>query len=926
MVKIKKLFICVSILFLLFGSVFPKPTLKKGLDLQVKPGEDMKTKEKIFVKKNVLKNGLTVLVKEVHNIPKVSVQLFYNVGSKDERTGEKGIAHLIEHMVFKGTERLSETDINFITHQLSGSCNAFTSYDYTGYMFNLPSQNWKEILPIMADCMAYCSFKDEHLNSEMKAVIQELKMRKDNYFSKLFMEMLSAIFADHPYHHPIIGYKQDIWNVRGRDLRSFYKKHYWPNNATLVVVGDVKAEDVFKEAEKYFGSIAPNKHYKKEKFYLNQDIIAKTVTLFRDVKQPIVMLAFLVPGKRSQIDHVMDAVELILGKGKGSRLHRKLVDERQLVTSLDASSVRLFDHGLFLIWFDPKTMADVDKIEKIVLNEIDSIAKKGIAKKELERVVRQSKMAYYSKLEDVQSQAYDIGHCFLATGDENYAFTYLDNLGEKLGDEVKQLLVKYFRPSVMHKGIVLPLAEKEKKVWKELQKRSDQEDTLILSERVRETEIEEPKYAKKVTVRPPAFFDFPKPQTFSLSNGLKIFSYDNKNTPKINIVLEFRAKPYYDPQEKQGLYNFVSNMLSEGTQNYTATQLADEIESRGMSFHISNGFVTMSMLSSDLEKGLELLEELLSRPTFPEKEVEKVRQQLLTDVKNFWDDPNSISAQLIKEKIYYGHPYSKNSLGTKDSINKITRDDLIAFHKDYMSPSGAKISIVGDLSGYDLKKLLEKKLAQWKGPEVKEMVFPKLDKTSQGLIDYYINRDQVFLSLANISIDRKNKDYDCLVLFDQIFGGGVLKSLNSRLWKLREQTGLFYTIFGSLIANANKQPGMALIRTIVSLDRLNEAQEMIARTIDTVADSLTPQELEEAKRAIANALMNNFESNRAIAQAFLFLDKYGFPADYFDNRAQQLSDITLEDVKNAAKKFLNSKSMLTFRVGRIGKSDKKDKV
>ncbi|MDR3551085.1 MAG: pitrilysin family protein, partial [Candidatus Babeliales bacterium] len=150
-------------------------------------GKDTKMTSQIStpVKKKVLSNGLTVLVYETHNIPKVSLQLWYNVGSKDEKSGERGIAHLIEHMIFKGTEKLSESDINIVSHMLSGSINAFTSYDYTGYLFNFPTQNWHEALPIMADCMVNCSFKDEHLNSEMKAVIQELKMYRDDYNSTL---------------------------------------------------------------------------------------------------------------------------------------------------------------------------------------------------------------------------------------------------------------------------------------------------------------------------------------------------------------------------------------------------------------------------------------------------------------------------------------------------------------------------------------------------------------------------------------------------------------------------------------------------------------------------------------------------------------------------------------------------------------------
>lgn len=883
-------------------------------------GEKNMKNDNLFVYKKVLTNGLTVLVREVHNTPQVSINIFYNVGSKDEKTGEKGIAHLIEHMEFKGTDKLlSETDITATVHKLSGTTNAFTSHDYTGYDFYMPTQHWKDVLPIIADCMQNCSFTDDHLNSEMKAVIQELKMVRDNYTRHLISEMLTVIFPDHPYHYPIVGYKQDLWTVNGSDLKNFYKKHYWPNNATLVVVGDVKAEDVFAQAENYFGHIPSNMRYKKDKFYYNQDIASKTVTLYRDIQQPVVMYAFAVPGAQAKNDYLLDAAELVLGKGKSSRLYRVLVDKLKLVSDISADTLRLFEHGIFFIIYEPKDIKNIKKIEELIFQEISSIIKDGVSKQELERAINQTKMEYYSKLEDIESQAYDIGRGFLAVGDENYAFTFLNNLTDNLSDELKKFFEKYLRKSVMHKGFLMPLEDSEKEEWKLLQAESDQEDKNILYGRVRETALEEPRYANTVQVKDPVKFDFPKAKTFDLSNGVKVLYYDNKNTPKINIKLELKAKYFYDPEDMQGLYNFLAAVMTEGTENYTAEQLADQIERRGMALSISPGMVSMSMLSSDLPKGLELLEEILSRPAFESKEIEKVRAQILVAIKNFWDEPASISGQLLREKIYNNHPYSKNILGTKESIKSIKIKDLKKFYKENISPFGAKLAIVGDLSQYDIKKLLEEKFARWTGSQVQEITFPKITPEAYSPIDYYINRDQVVLGIAGLSIDRRHKDFDKFLLFDQIFGGGVLGSMNSRLFELREQTGMFYAIAGSSIANSDDQPGMAIVRTIVSLDKLKDAETMIKNTIDKTVDSISTEEFEQAKMAIVNSLSKRFESNGKIAKTFLFLDKYNLPSSYFDNRADDLAKVTLSDVKNAVKTVMNSGNMLTLRVGRVGK-------
>jgi len=868
------------------------------------------------VKKKVLSNGLAVLALESRTIPKVSMQLWFNVGSKDEESKEKGIAHLIEHMVFKGTQKLSETDIIAITHRLSGTCNAFTWYDYTGYLFNMPEQHWKEMLPVIADCMTNCTFKDDHLNSELKAVIQEMKLNKDNFFSTLFLEMMGTIFPNHPYHYSTLGNKHDLYRVRGKDLLAFYKKHYLPNNATLVVVGAIDTEEVFALAEKYFGGIKSSPDYKKEKFYLDQDISAKSVSLYRGIKQPIAIVSFLVPGMREKKEHVLDAAEFILSSGKSSRLYSKLVDDLQLATSIGSYPVRLFDRSLFLIWFEPKDPKDIAKIGSLIVDEINKIVECGITKDELARAGKKAQMEYFSKLESIENQAFEIGLYFLATGDENYALDYLKNFDKSLEGDIRQLFSDYFRQSVMHTGAILPLTVKDEKKWQELQNVSDQEDEMILSTRVRKTLLEQPRYANNINIKDPEVFNFPKSKRLTLSNGVKVLYHDNNKTPKINLLLDFRAKYFYDLDNMQGLYNFVTNMMIESTKNYTAEELAGEIENRGMSLTVSPGYIFMSMLSEDLEKGLDLLEEILSRALFKKNEIEKVRMQLLSDIKIFWDSPLQFSGQLIKEQIYKGHPYSKNILGTQESIKEIQQKDLISFYNKYISPSGAKIALVGDLSGYNLKEILEKKFSKWSGPEVVEKEFPKLSSIKDQEIDYYINRDQVVLCLANLSIDRMHEDYDKLILFDEIFCGG---SMHSRLFQLREKTGLFYSILGSLTANSGKQPGMIIIKTLLSLDKLKEAEKEIKRTIDNTIGMISESEFEEAKRALINAVMNQFESNNKIAQSFLFLEEYGFSANYFDKRAKQLSKITLAQVNESVKKVLRSDNLLTLRVGRVGR-------
>lgn len=866
------------------------------------------------IEKKVLKNGLTVLAHQNKTVPKVSILLLYNAGSKNEETFEKGRAHLIEHMIFKGTEHiLSESDIKIITHKLSGDCNAFTSYDFTGYIFNMPSQNWRAVLPIMADCMVHAAFKDEHLNSEMKAVIQELKMIRDNHLRTLAYDLLTAIFSDHPYHYPLIGYKQDLWSARGEDLKRFYKKHYIPNNATLVVVGDINPEEVFKLAEHYFGHIPPNFDYAKEQFYHNTDIISKSITLYRDIQQPIALTAYVIPGFSTKIADVTTVLSLILSDGNNSRLYKRLVDGEQLVTSVSASPLELFDFSLFLIIFSPKNVADIPRIEQIIHEELQSIVMQGLLPDELQGVLKKAKMNEYATLEQNEKQAVAIGKSMLAMQDPTYAFTYLEIAPEKLEAKLKAFITQYLRLSVMNRGLVLPLAQEDTSYWLQLQEESDAQDALVLSTHQRTEPVEPPKYAHAVEPAPATGFHFPKAVKTELENGLKIFWYDNKQTPKINLILTFKADSTFDPEDKQGLFGFVARMMTEGTKNYSGPELAHELESRGISLNIQPGIISMAFLREDLEKGLELLTEILTQPTFPEDAIQKIRSHILVELKMFWDNPNLFSGQLTDEIIYAGHPYAKNSLGTFDSVTAISRDDLVDFYSKYISPAGAACAVVGDLPT-DLQTIAEETLGSWSGPDVEDLIYPELQVQEPREVNFPINRDQVTLVLARLSVAHNNPDFDKLRIFDHIFGG----SLHSRLFQLREQSGLFYAISGMTTAiQGGTQPGAAFVRTIVSLDRAREAEDAIKAMMANVTDTLTEDDILHAKDAISNGLVGFFDSNAKIAQAFLFLYKFGLPADYFDQRAAQLSGITLQEIKDAVRPYMQPELYNVLRVGRV---------
>ena len=775
-----------------------------------------------------LDNGLTVLVRSTRDsaghapVPKVAVQIWYGVGSRDEDEGTRGIAHLIEHMIFKGTHTLSESDINTVVHMLSGNCNAFTSYDYTGYLFNLPTHHWQESLPVIADCMRNCTFKPDMLNSEMKAVIQELKMYKDNYLQTLVEDLLAAVFAGHPYHHPIIGYKRDLWSVSPEGLKKFYNRYYIPGNASLVVTGDVDPQEVLSVAKKYFSDIPVAKVTERQAITPVQDIAAKSVTIYRDVQHPTMIFSFVVPGVQEKNDHTLHLLEWVFGRGRGSRLYQKLVHELGIATSVQAMTDSMFQAGLFIIICEPRSVDDMAAVKEQVLAEVARVVQDGITDQEFTRAYKQVRMSLFSLLEDVETQAHELGYYFWAARDPEYAFTCLDTTPQdELKKQMLELARNCFRSTVMHEGTVLPLPESEKGVWASLQAASDAEDNAILEKRHRDTQVEPPSYANTLQVTDAKPFDFPKAQKFTLSNGIEVLHHHSPLIPKLSLIIDFRARHHYDPDDKQGLLLFLNRLLVEGTKNYPGMQFAQVLEERGIALSSYPGGIAVSLLEEDLPFVLDLLYEMVTVAQLESNAIERVRVQLLTALKNFWDEPRNFTGQLIKQELYKGHAYEKNRLGSVESISALSRDDLLACYERCITSDGARIALVGDLHRYDIKALLEEKFGHWCGKELKEIEFPALEPTQRAVHNHQINRDQVVIALAGRSIDRCHPDFDKLLLFDQVFGGGSLGSMSSRLFQLREQSGLFYSIGGTLVAGAGEQPGMVLINTQVSTRKVS---------------------------------------------------------------------------------------------------------
>jgi zinc protease len=872
------------------------------------------------VHKKILANKLTVLVRQEYRIPRVETHLWYNVGSKDENVNERGMAHLIEHMIFKGTKNLSESDINLICQKLVGEANAFTSQDYTCYTFRFPTNTWQTALELLAECMQHATFPTQMLSSELKAVIEELHLYNENYQGSLVERVTAAAFPDHPYRNPIIGTVTDLCSLTRDNLYAFYRTHYHPANAVLVITGNVDPETAFEAVEHWFGKIPSPHNYVRAMHNHQEDLVATTTTLSRPTQNPWLCFAYHVPGLSKRQNHLIDIANFVIGFGKSSRLYQRLVNKERLAIDVDCSTSDFFEHGLFFINVWPAAKASAHAIEETIHEELATLARNPIHAWEFAAAKKRTHIDFTSLLEHSERQALVIGNSYLATGDENFVDSYLAAINRATKTELQIFFDTHFKTSQQHKGCLLPAAPEDTKRLVSFYQATARMEQKFLQSHQRTIPVEGPRWAKKISKSPTGRFEFPHPKTFTLSNGLEVLYHHTTNVPQVTCLLSLKTNYLYEPEHHAGILGFLLRVISDRTKKLNPDAFAKLLEQEGIALTAGGDNVAFRCLSEDFEMALSIVAQILQHPVFDTQSIEKVRRQIISEIEEFWDSPIDFIDQVALELIYQEHPYHKNPMGTKQSIASITLNDLKAWYKNSVSPHQAVLVIVGDLHKLSLQSLVNTTLGAWQGPEIADLSHPELPPYQPITMTIPIDREQVVVGCVAPSVSRKDPTFNALSLLDIIVTGGPQASPSSRLFNLRERSGLFYTIGGSLIYGSREQQGMTFIKTIVAPEKLELAQHEIATALKTVQkEGISTEELSMAKNLLLSSSVELFETNASMAQTFLFLKKLNLPLNLFDKQGEILSIIGVDQLNEIAQRFCNPQLMSKIHIGRIEK-------
>ncbi|MCK4264837.1 insulinase family protein [Candidatus Babeliales bacterium] len=870
------------------------------------------------ITKTKLENGMTILIMQDKNIPKVLMQIAYNVGSAIEDAGERGLAHLIEHMIFKGTEKLSESDIDTIARKYGASLNAFTYQDATSYYFEVDNNNWKPFLFILADCMANARFDSQHLASEVKAVIAELKMYRDNYFRFIWDEAFKILFpANHPYHYPIIGYKEDLLNLSSEKLKAFYKKYYHPNKATLFVIGDVDPKEIISEVKKNFGQIPAAKDEVKEIVNVSTDLISHDMKIYRDIDRPKFGFIWRIPGAKDNHEVLVEALEFILGDGEGSRIYRRLVDREKIANAISVGSGELLHGGLFAIFVDPKD-GKLEECKKIILEELKNVVENGVTKDELLKIINNKKRSMFSALQSFQTFAYMWITSYFATEDEFDIFKRINRLNDLTTESLQKFAKIHLDPFMVSEIQLLPAPKDKMDILLKGQQREDELDKKILSKQIRTAPQDGVKFAKTLPEPAKIKFSYPKPsQEFNLKNGIKVVFHKNDRWPFLNFNIQFRDGAFLNEIKEGILVDLLMRMLIEGCEGFSKDDSVEFFETTATDYNFTAGGVFISTLTENIDAVLKRLSHVLQNPTFPKESLEKLRSIFIDSFTEQKKDPASVAMRMLQNLLYPNHPYNWTFDEAIEYLKHITVEDLVKAHKKYLSPEGLIISAAGNFDLDNLKKTVTGAFSNIQGEKYKPLTISTEVKNSKSqLVDHFMLRDQVVFLMGQPSpINIYDNDLTPLKLLNI----ACFSSLGSRIYQIRETTGLFYVARGAFAAKAMKEHGFDYLYSILSIENLDKTEKLMRDMIENVAkNGITQEEFEISKKIYIKSIIDLADKNSYIASQLATLESLGLGFDYYDKVMDRVQKMSLSEVNNVAKKYFNTKNMHKIRVGRIG--------
>ncbi|MBK8914904.1 MAG: insulinase family protein [Phycisphaerales bacterium] len=870
-----------------------------------------------------LENGLRVLTLEDRSTPIVNVQLWYHVGSKDENPERQGFAHMFEHMMFRGTDRLGPKDHFEFLRRVGGDANAYTSFDNTTYHQTVPSHQLELALWLEAERMTHLKIDQESFDTERKVVEEERRMGVNRPYGTVLEDALTKIFPEnHPYRWSPIGNIPMLRAAEVSELREFWTRWYVPNNATLVIVGDVSHEQAQQAARRYFGWIPRYPDPARAAISAPQRAEAGRVTIKADsAPAPVAGVVFRTVPVGHDDAVVLEMLAAVLGGGESSRLHRAMVAEGEVAVAAVAAALSLQSDGLFAAGAALAPMSGGAKIRKSadLLNEhLQRMRDEPVSEAELEKVRNQMLRGIVTELLSVESKASRLGSAAVLEGDPARANRRLERVRAVTAADIQRVARQHLAPER-----ALELTIEQNLLGSLFGSKKAEEEAPITGK----PETDPPVPGRPGLSRPA---DWPATAplrdaaayevrpTFSrhkLSNGMRVVVVPDREAPFVSLALNLRNGSF--TESKIGAATMAAQLITKGTENYVEAVLARELEtyaiSLGGSADTDAAAVNAGCLAEHLPRAMTLMAEVVRRPTFPKEEFRKLREQVRTGLAISTATPEYV-AQWQMRRLMYGaqHPYSRSSTGELADVVALSEADCATWWRMFVRPDVATLYIAGDVDDASAVALAEKAFGDWKA-EGNAPTIAVLEPQPAAPKIYLVDRPgvQAQIRVGCLAIDRTHPDYFAGRVVSSYFGGAFNSRLNDTI---RVKLGLTYGASGGL--GAQRFGGSFMASTFTKT-------ESTAQTVQAVIDEIrrlrtdppTERELSDTKAYVLGSFPGDRETPQQVAAALWMLELNGLPDDYYEQMLARIASTTAADCTRVVTEHLDPAQMVIVVVG-----------
>ena len=868
-----------------------------------------------------LGNGLEVILRRESRLPLVAVNLWYHVGPANEEAGRTGFAHLFEHMMFEGSGHVPEGEADRLLEAAGTSENASTNFDYTNYIVpDIPANQLELALWLQSDRMGFLLDRlDQTSLSNQQAVVRN--ERRENYddapYGLADEQLFHRLFPPgHPYYADIIGSHTDIQSARLDDVRSFFRQYYVPNNASLVIVGDIDVERTRALVEKYFGTIPRGADVPRRVVPAPPLSSEQRVSLTDTVELPRVIMGWLTPPVLQPGDYDANVTSRLLNGTRASRLSRRLVHDLRIAQSVSTDVESLSDGSVFTITATAKPGHTPAELEAAIDAEVADLAHRGPALAEVDaakRAVIARTVKGIDELGNFGGFADQLNYYNHYLGDPDRINDDLHRTAAVTADRVRRFAAHQLDPH--HRVVVevvpgpkTPVDDPPAPESADTGDNNDNGDSGATPEPPASAEpwrntVPEPGPAP-TTPAPPV-------QRFTLSNGLAVWLVEAHRLPTVSASLASRLGSGADPPDRPGLADLPTGALDGGTTQRDALGLTRELEADCATLAKDTGkdgtWLTATSLTGQARAVLAILADVAAHPSFPADEVERARDDALVTLRQNRDDASTIAETVALREVYGAdHPYGHRSTGTEAGLRAATIDDLRRAHARAFTPATTALLLTGDLTPSEAKRLAEEAFGSWTGPAgnaapgsaAAGAPGPPAGSTDRVLLVDKPGASQTALTLAAPGLARSDPDYEPLLVTNQVFGGGFSSRLNTNL---RETKGYTYGAYSDI--DALRGIGLITISMAVQQPSTADAVRETLKEADTLTTAgVTPAELARATQYLAGSARTLFDSNNSTLSTLRTLYLDDLPADYYETRPARLARITTGDVAAVAQR------------------------